>query len=405
MLTQIWLVKNIIYPDPLAIGSVLQKNKKERMKKYVIGFIFLTLVWACSSDNEGDEPEINPGLVAKFERSTMLSNWADNIILPSYEAFSLALDRLNDSYDTFKTEPTTTNLVNFRASWVSAYKIWQRVSMFEIGPAETVGLRLNMNIYPTDNQKIDSYIASGSYDLSLPSNRNAKGFPAIDYLINGLGADDIAIVDKYNGTEKDAIFAYLDTVIADMTTLANDVLAEWKASYRDTFVANDGASATASVDRFVNDYIFYYEKFLRAGKMGIPLGVFSGSTLPQNVEAYYDQELSNELFLAGLEAVQDFFNGKHFSGLATGESLATYLDILNTVKNGEDLNTIINNQFNKAREAVTGLAPFRSEIENNMPPTNMLLAYDEVQRIVPLLKVDMVSAMSISIDFVDADGD
>jgi hypothetical protein len=35
----------------------------------------------------------------------------------------------------------------------------------------------------------------------------------------------------------------------------------------------------------------------------------------------------------------------------------------------------------------------------------MLLAYDEVQRAVPLLKVDMVSAMSINIDFVDADGD
>ncbi len=54
---------------------------------------------------------------------------------------------------------------------------------------------------------------------------------------------------------------------------------------------------------------------------------------------------------------------------------------------------------------VSTLDSFRIEIENNNPATDMLLAYDEVQRIVPLLKVDMVSAMSISIDFVDADGD
>ncbi len=335
----------------------------------------------------------------------MLTNWADNIIIPSYDAFSLELDALNTSYDAFKTDASTTNLGAFRASWLSAYKMWQRVSMFEIGPAESLGLRLNMNIYPTDSEKITGYIASGTYDLSLSSNRDAKGFPALDYFINGIGADDAAIVAKYNDADKDATFTYVEVVLNEMTTLTNNVIAEWKASYRDVFVANDGASATASVDRFANDYIFYYEKFLRAGKMGIPLGVFTGTTLPQNVEAYYEQEISNELFLEGLSAVQDFFNGKDFGSSITGESLASYLDALNTVKNGEDLNEIINTQFNLARTMVSGLAPFRSEIENNTPPTDMFLAYDEVQKAVPLLKVDMVSAMSISIDFVDADGD
>ena len=54
---------------------------------------------------------------------------------------------------------------------------------------------------------------------------------------------------------------------------------------------------------------------------------------------------------------------------------------------------------------VEALDPFLEEIENNNPPTDMLLAYDAVQLVVPLFKVDMVSAMSISIDFVDADGD
>ncbi len=375
------------------------------MKKILGGLIMIALVWACSSDNEGDELEIDAGVVASFERSTMLTNWADNIILPSYEAFSVELDDLNTSFEAFKADTSISNLESFRAAWVSAYKMWQRVSMFEIGPAETVGLRLNVNIYPTDVQKIEGFITSGMYDLSLSSNRDAKGFPALDYLINGLGEDDTAIVAQLNDENRDATFTYIDAVLEDMTTLTNEVVGEWNQTYRDTFVTNDGASATASVDRFVNDYIFYYEKFLRAGKMGIPLGVFTGSTLPQNVEAYYRQNIANELFLEGLDAVQNFFNGKHFGSNTTGESLASYLNELNTVKNGDDLSTIINNQFNEARTTVSGLSDFRSEIENNTPPTEMLLAYDAVQKAVPMLKVDMVSAMSISIDFVDTDGD
>ena len=365
----------------------------------------LSLAWACSTDNDSDIIDPAPGSEVTFERGSMLANWADNIIIPSYTAFSADLEALNASFNLFRADASEDNLSALRASWMKAYKTWQRVDMFEIGPAETVGFRLNMNIYPTDTQKIDANVSSGSYDLSLSSSRDAKGFPALDYLINGLADTDAAIVAKFNATDKEALLTYMQAVLEDMTSLTDTVLNGWQQGYRDSFVANDGASSTASVDRMVNDYIFYYEKFLRAGKMGIPLGVFSGTTLPGNVEAYYESDISNTLFLEGLTAVQDFFNGKHYNSSASGESLASYLDALNTLKGGEDLAGIINAQFTASKERVAGLSPFRSEIENNNPPTEMLLAYDEVQKAVPMLKVDMVSAMSISVDFVDADGD
>ncbi|QCX00795.1 peptidase M75 [Aggregatimonas sangjinii] len=379
------------------------------MKRILGMLLLLTLVWACSSDNSPtvDPPEESKPDVEEvsFARGPMLINWADNIIIPSYESFSEEMSGLTASFETFKTDASTTNLVAFREAWLSAYKSWQHVALFEIGPAEIADLRFSMNTYPTDTAKIEEHMASGTYDLTLSSNRDAKGFPALDYLINGLEVGDQEIVSKYNGADKDALIAYVETVLTDMKIRSDQVLATWKDSYRATFIANDGASATASVDRFVNDYIFYFEKFLRAGKMGIPLGVFSGSPLPEKVEAVYKGDISKTLFLEGLQAVQDFFNGTHFSSSVSGESLASYLDALNSVKDGEDLKAAINDQLNASREMVGALNTFRDEIENNSPPTNMLLAYDEVQRIVPLLKVDMVSAMSISIDFVDADGD
>ncbi|NHF57866.1 imelysin family protein [Flavobacteriaceae bacterium TP-CH-4] len=379
------------------------------MNRIVLLTLFSMAILACSSDNGEETPPVDgkpddPKEVT-FERSTLLVNWADNIIIPSYEAFVTDLDGLNSAFETFRPDASTENLLALRNAWLAAYKSWQWVSMFEIGPAENVGLRLNINTYPTNIDRIEQNIVSTGYDLSLPSNREAKGFPALDYLINGLGESDEAIVSKYNEVDRDALISYIEAVLNDMTTLSKEVLASWKDGYRDSFIANDGSSATASVDRFVNDYIFYYEKFLRAGKMGIPLGVFSGSALPDKLEAYYKGDASNVLFLEGLSAVQDFFNGKHFGKSSSGESLASYLDALNELKNGEDLTDLINGQFDKAREMVSALDPFLEELENNAVPTQMSLAYDEVQRAVPLLKVDMVSAMSISIDFVDADGD
>ena len=352
------------------------------------------------------DPNPGPDTGGTFERGPMLANWADNIIIPAYTDFSSKLNELSTDYDTFKSDTTPANLVALRASWIEAYKAWQHVEMFEVGPAETVGLRLNINAYPTDTEAVESNATGGTYDLKLPSNRVDKGFPALDYLLNGIGETDDDITAKLSSdTGKASYIPYMEAIITDMQSLTEEVVSEWQQGYRDTFVENDGASATASVDRFVNAYIFYYEKFLRAGKMGIPLGVFTGTTLPGNLEAYYAEDLSKTLFLEGLNATQDFFNGKHFGTDAKGESLASYLDALNSLKQGEDLSEIINDQFEVARESVTALNAFREEIENNATPTDMFEAYDEVQRLVPLFKVDMVSAMSISISYVDADGD
>ncbi|NER10728.1 imelysin family protein [Muriicola jejuensis] len=373
------------------------------MKRILLSFGVLLTLWACSPDSGGGGPE--PPNPVSFDRGEMLVNWADNIILPSYANFNARLGTMNSAYTTFKSDPSEVNLQTLRDAWFDAYLGWQSVAMFEIGPAETAGYRLEMNTYPTDVITLEQYLSSGSYDLSLPANRDVKGFSALDYLINGLASADAQIVSRYQGTEQQALFDYIDAVIADMQSLTTQVIQGWENGFRDAFVANDGASATASTDRMVNDFIYYFERHLRAGKMGIPLGVFTGTKAPQTLEAYYRTSAGKELFLAAMGAFRDFFNGKHFGSSATGKSLASYLRDLNTLKNGAALDVIINDQITLATQQVSALDDFRTEIENNDPPTTMLLAYDEVQRIVPLLKVDMVSAMSISIDYVDADGD
>ncbi|HAI40292.1 MAG TPA: peptidase M75, partial [Maribacter sp.] len=215
------------------------------MKKIIGILCVLALVWACSNDSETDDGVIvDPVEEVSFERSTMLVNWADNIIIPSYQAFTADMDDLLNTFNTFKADVNEGNLIALRASWLNAYKSWQHVEMFEIGPAESVGFQLNMNIYPTDNEKIDGFIVNGSYDLSLSSNRSAKGFPALDYLLNGLGDTDADILAFYNGDNKEAYLQYTEDVLMDMQSLTETVVSDWTNGYRDTFVANDGASST-----------------------------------------------------------------------------------------------------------------------------------------------------------------
>lgn len=378
-------------------------------KKWFGSLLLVLFLLSCASDSDADpDPGSggdngNGGNSAQFDRGAMLAHWSDRIIIPAYQGFLAQHEILKTAFSDFSGAPDAQKLTALRAQWRETYKSWQRIAMFEVGPAETLGLRLNLNTYPTDPVLIENHVAGGSYDLDLPSNRDAKGFPALDYLFNGMAESDEALLAAF--ASEAGYTQYTNALLEDIDQRVTEVLAGWEGGFRDTFVANDGASATASVDRYVNDFIFYYEKFLRAGKMGIPLGVFTGTPAPNTLESYYDPEFSNALFLEGLDAVQGFFNGTPYGGGSAGPSLASYLKALNSLKEGDALDQRINDQLDAARALVGGLAPFRTEIEENSPPTSMLLAYDEVQAAVPLFKVDMVSAMSIAIDFVDADGD
>jgi hypothetical protein len=366
---------------------------KKRFWILLIGLAFA----AC--DKEEDPGEVNQD---NFDRAAMLANWADNMIIPAYEAYDAELATLSVAKDEFLANTTETNLLSLRESWLDAYIAWQKVSMFEIGKAEQVSLRDYTNVYPTDAGKIEEYLTGNDYNLTLPSTRSQQGFPALDYLLNGAAETDAEIVARFNDSQ--AMKDYLDVLVVRLTDLTGQVLEDWKNGYRETFVGSDGSQASSSVNKLVNDFLFYYEKALRAGKVGIPAGVFSNTPLSDRVEAFYKKDVSKMLFEAAFEAVADFFNGRHFNGTGAGESLASYLNFVNAVSGGEQLSALINAQFGQTRKAAEALGDnFYEAVE--MDNLSMLKLFDALQANVVLMKVDMFQALNIKVDFVDADGD
>ncbi|SDS68107.1 imelysin family protein [Gramella sp. MAR_2010_147] len=355
---------------------------------------------ACSTEDDGGDTGGGNATDA-FDRGEMLANWADNIILPSYEDFSTKTQRLEELAQAFVDNPGNSELTALRAQFELSYKSFQSVSMFDIGKAEELNYRSFLNTYPLNASDVESKVEAGSYNFELPSSYDEQGFPALDYLLYGLGSTKESILTKYT-TDANAenYKAYLLDVTKRINALTTEVTNSWQGDYRDTFVNNTSSSSTGSVDRLTNKYVMYFEKFLRSGKIGFPSGAITGAPSPINVEAYYAEDFSKELYLEALKSSKDFFTGKYFGSSETGKSYQAYLEALDR----EELSSDILSQFNTISSMSGDLdTSLRNQVETNN--TLMLEVHDELQKEVVLLKLDMLQALSISVDYVDSDGD
>jgi hypothetical protein len=361
------------------------------MKKFIILLLTLGLISCGSSDDSNN----NGG--DGFNRGALLSNIADSYIIPALQDLDAKLSAMNTAKNNFVNDKTQANLDALSIAWLEAYKTWQHVEMFDIGQAEALNKYLYfMNIYPTNITDINNVVASGNYDLTMASLHDAQGFPAIDYLIHSDGSLERFTTDV-NAT---AYESFLTALVDRMQNLTTQVLNDWQNSYRDAFVANTSSSSTGSLDKMVNDFIFFYEKGFRTNKIGIPAGSFSGSPAAEKVEAFYKKDVSKTLAIKALTAIEDVFEGKAYNGSSTGESFKTYLAFLDE----NEIVTSIEEKFNNARTTLNNLPDnfYQQVLDDN---TTMTGAFDVIQTAVPILKVDMASAMDVSIDYVDADGD
>jgi hypothetical protein len=365
-------------------------------KLSILTFILLGFM-ACEDDNGTDVP------TDSFDRQAMLVNWADNIIVPGYIALAEDVESLRVAVEAFLNDQSEGNFQAVRESWLKAYLSWQDVSMFEIGKAEELMLRDYLNIYPVDTEGILENLGTGSYNLELPSQRDRQGFAAMDFLLYGVGASDEEILDTYTGEEGIAYLDYLSALSVRIEEMVDATLASWVSGYRDEFVSNDGSSANASVDRLVNDFMFYYEKALRAGKVGIPAGVFSADPLPAHVEGLFSKT-GKQLLQRATNASLNFFTGQHLDGAADGPGLEDYLQALEASRDGMPLDEQIIKQFGVA---IASQANLSEDLQQQVATDNtlMLQSYDELQKNVVLMKVDMLQSLNINVDYVDADGD
>ena len=215
----------------------------------------------------------------------MLTFWADNIIIPSINSFYVELNSLNEYASSFTSNPNPSTLTQLRDQWLTTYRKWQHIEMFDIGVAEEIYFKNRMNIFPANVEKIENNISNFDFNLDDSVNFASQGFTAFDYLLFGVAQDDDEIIAKYSDSSQN-YDTYMLAITSKMIELTISVKSNWEGSYRDSFVESTENTATSSINIMLNDFVFYFEKGYRANKFGIPAGVFSGGPLPDRIEAY-----------------------------------------------------------------------------------------------------------------------
>lgn len=356
---------------------------------------------SCKKD-EDKEPEPE----SDFDRKVMLENIGNAIILPSYYTLSVKVTQLDSQITVFSTTPDITNLENVQNAFKEAYLAWQHVSVFEFGPAEQALLRTNTNTFPTDTTQVTTNVNSGSYNLSAVSNIDAKGFPALDYLLFGIGADNAAILEKYitagNAANRKN---YLHDVANEIKVNVNTVYTGWTAAggnYISTFVSAMGADVGSSCGYLVNQLNYDFES-LKNYKIGIPLGKKTlGTPLPEKTEAHYSG-ISVQLAVEQLKAIENIYLGRSQQGV-DGTGLDDYLVHLKSQYNSGMLSDAIKAQLTMG---ITKLEAVPDPLSETILSNAMVVdaAYMELQKQVVLFKTDMPSALGVLITYQDNDGD
>jgi len=372
-------------------------------KKSLITVTVLLLIiisYACSSDDGVTNTDEN-----EFERAEMLANFGNNIILPSYDRLKSTVGNLNTSINEFTANPNELTLAAAQDDLKEARLAWQSANMFQFGPAESNLLRAILNTFPTDADKIESNVEAGDLNLNTIGNRDAAGFPALGYLLHGVGDNQAEVIAAYtDNLNAENRILYLQENITLIQTSADATYEEW-SSDGGNFIANflseqnSGVDVGSSLGQLINAFILHYERFIRDGKIGIPAGVRSANVpRPTTTEAFH-AGYSSELAVENMNAVSRLFFGNSLNG-EQGIGLDDNLIALEAGGLADNIGIELN-------EAIASLQalndPLADQIETNNEP--VLNAFTEMQDLIVLLKADMASRLGISITFQDNDGD
>lgn len=359
-----------------------------------------------NSSAKKDDGSCKVNSVGAYNRVQMLANIADNYIVPAYSNYEIAVTNLKSKTALFNAAPSTILLQELRQEWKTTCIAWQTISFIDFGPALDISLLAQTNIYPVDTIRINGNIQSGSYNLQIPSNFDAKGLQALDFLLYGKGDNDQEIVDYYLNTNEAK--NYLTALIDELKTNATTVAAEWNSTYKAAFKNNSANNAQGSaVSNLVNAISAHYETYIRKGKIGLPAGVFNGfsqQVMPKHVEGLYSKQ-SFEFAVAAMQALNKYIKGNHVTTNAAGQGLDDYINFVGAKDgNGNPLEQTIENQITAIVNALNShSSPLSEEVVNNT--TQVLATYQQMQKLVPLIKVDLTSALGVLVTYQDNDGD
>jgi len=358
--------------------------RKNILSVALVAGVMAIICFACSKGGGSSDPKPDNG----FDKAAMLTNYADNLIIPGYTAMQSKVQDLDATLTTFLATPTDANLQLAKAALKNAYLQFEKVSVNQYGPAETYLLGNFINTFPADTTKINANIQSGTYDFTSAGTVDQQGLSALDYLLAETGA-----LQKFTNGSAAARKKYVQDVIARIKSLVDKTLADWKNTYRAQFVGNTRSDVGSPIGYLVNQFAYEMDQ-LKGPRIGWPFGKQSGGTVfADKCEAYYSG------FSAAL-AVENLTNLRNSYTGGDGKGIDDYLVSLKK----DQLNTDVLKEFDVTLTKLKAIPdPMSAAFTANKDLVDA--AYKEIQLLLTLLKTDVASATGVRITYQDSDGD
>ena len=339
-----------------------------------------------------------------FDRGAYLAHTADNIIVPAYADFLQRSETLSGTLNGLTAGTIDSKDIDVaREALHEAYMAWQRVQLFDFGPAINRALLVTTNTFPTDTVEITEASLSSTWTGGLPGNLDSSGLPALEWLL--FRGDAATTATEWND-QANGRLNHARRLAAFMTEEASAVVSSWTSGYRDTFVSSTGTEAGSSIGELLNAFNRVYEANIRKGKLGLPNGIITFSQTPQPglVEAPFAAEWSVDFLAESLNACAHVYYGNANHGTTEGIGLDDYLKSLGDVTYGEGLHDDIAAQLTSTATAIASLEdPLASFVVDQQAAS--FEVYAELQALVVLWKVDMMSSLGVLITYQDNDGD
>lgn len=366
----------------------------------VLAWLSLTAGVYCSKSGGDDKEDDN-----NFDKTAMLTYYADEMIIPSYQALQEKVNDFQALANVFLDERNTVNQQALMEAYRQLHLQYTRVEAYNLGPAGVVSLEVYLNFnggldynfatsgeltgFSIDSTTIENNISSGNYDLSLYVRNSfyAQGFPAVNYLFFGPNA-----IEKFTTNTANRV-KYAKDVVNRIKSLVDKVNTDWPG-YRSGFIGNTKTNIGSPIGNMINT-MAYEMDVLKGPRIGWPFGKQSnGTAFPTKVEAYF---AGNSVALAqeSMKNLKDVFTAKN-----SGKGFYDYLKALRN----EALANQVSGQFDVV---IAKLAALPDPLSTTLTaePAKVEDAYKETQKLLTLIKTDVASAMGVQITFMDNDGD
>ena len=381
---------------------------------------------SCSSEPANDHADAADD---NFDRSALLRNVTENVLLPTYEQFrdrtAELVEAVGTYCDSLEESDELTNRTAAEQAWKNAMIAWQWAELMQVGPTVDDDRHLHDLVYSwpvvsgcaVDQEVMALHDDPGNYDITQTL-ANRRGLDANEYaLFSGdLGSECAPQIrpagwDALSDTEKRAArCAFVKQAASDLAAHAQTTLDKWTTSgaafMNELIMAGTQSSRFASEHAAVNALfgaLFYIDTVTKDEKLGQPTGLIpnacSADSAPclRELESQYARH-SKENIAANLTGFRRLFFGDAQDG-SEGSGFDDYL----VARGRGDVAEAIRTAVDTAQAAVEEIPGSASEaLQSNY--NKVVDAHAAVRAVTDSLKNDVPDILSLEIP-TEAGGD